>query len=54
MGDVPDAAALLAGGALRTTVDHGAVGPALSSGQPGVARYTDSDGEEVIAGYDLA
>src|SRR5207248_1172513 len=51
-GDVADDAALVAAGALSTTVDNTATRQATSSGQPGTARFTDSSGRHVIGGYD--
>jgi methyl-accepting chemotaxis protein len=44
---------LVAAGALGTTVDNSATREALRSGQPGVARFTDSQGLDMIGGYDI-
>jgi methyl-accepting chemotaxis protein len=48
------AAELLAAGALRTTVDNVATRQAVSTGESGTARYTDTDGRRVVGGYDVA
>jgi hypothetical protein len=53
MGKVADNAELLAAGGLSTTVDNAATRQAVSSGQPGIARFTDTTGHDVIGGYDL-
>jgi methyl-accepting chemotaxis protein len=53
MGKATDDTALLAAGALSTTVDNTATRDAASSGKPGTARFTDPDGRDVIGGYDL-
>jgi hypothetical protein len=53
MGKVADDSALLAAGMLRTTVDNAAVRQASVSSDPGSARYTDLDGQDVIGGYDV-
>ena len=44
MGEVADDAALLAAGALSTTVDNAATRQASSTGEPGVARFTTTRG----------
>ncbi|MET0147175.1 MAG: methyl-accepting chemotaxis protein [Ilumatobacteraceae bacterium] len=49
MGDLTDDAALLAAGALRTTVDNEAVQQATTTGS-GAAQYTDPEGHNVIGG----
>jgi len=54
MATAHDAAALLAAGALRTTVDNAAVRAGIRSGEPGTARFTDANGVDVIGGYDVA
>ena len=46
-------AALLAAGALTTTIDNSATRQAASTGQPGTARFTDTEGHDVIGGYDI-
>jgi methyl-accepting chemotaxis protein len=48
-----DDTALLAAGALSTTVENTATRNAASTGQPGTARFPDLEGQEVIGGYDL-
>ena len=53
MGPVADDAALLAAGGLKTTVDNTATQQATASGQPGVARYADLTGRDVIGGFDV-
>ena len=53
MDGATDAAALLAAGALLSTVDNVAVQQARDSGRPGTARFTDTDGTVVLGGYDL-
>jgi methyl-accepting chemotaxis protein len=53
MGKADDDAALLAAGALSTTVDNAATQQATSTGEPGTARFIDADGHEVLGGYDL-
>ena len=44
---------LLAAGVLRTVVDNAATRQATSTGQPGVARFVDLEGHDVIGGYDV-
>ena len=53
MGKVADDAALLAAGALSTTVSNAATRQAASTGQPGTAEFTDLKGQDVIGGYDV-
>ena len=53
IGAVADGAALLAAGALRTTVDNLATRRAVATGEPGTARYADLTGRDVIGGYDI-
>ena len=53
LGKVADDTALLAAGALSTTVDNAATRQAASTGQPGTARFTDLTGHDVIGGYDV-
>jgi methyl-accepting chemotaxis protein len=53
MGKVADGAALLAEGALQTTVDNAATRQAARTHQPGTAQYIDLGGHEVIGGYDI-
>jgi methyl-accepting chemotaxis protein len=53
MGEVADGAALFAAGALQTTVDNAATRQAASTGEPGVARYADVRGTDVVGGYDI-
>jgi len=49
-GDTDTDAALLAGGALTTTIDNDAI-RAAAAGRPGVVRFIDADGDDVIGGY---
>ena len=51
MGSVPNPAAMLAAGTLRTKVDNPAVTNALA-GQTGSTSFTDLRGRSVIGGYD--
>jgi methyl-accepting chemotaxis protein len=53
MGKVADDTALLAAGVLHTTVDNAAIRQASVSSDPGSARYTGLDGQDVIGGYDV-
>ena len=54
MGEVADDAAMLAAGSLSITVDNTATQQAFSTGEYGVARFTDDDeGYDVIGGYDV-
>jgi methyl-accepting chemotaxis protein len=53
MGKIADGAALLAAGALRTTVDNAATRQAVATGEPGAARYTDPKGRDVVGGFDV-
>jgi methyl-accepting chemotaxis protein len=53
MGKIADDTALLAAGALSTTVDNTATRSAASTGEPGTARFTDLTGHAVIGGYDV-
>jgi methyl-accepting chemotaxis protein len=53
MGKVADDTALLAAGVLRTTVENAAIRQASVSPDPGSARYTGLDGQDVIGGYDV-
>jgi methyl-accepting chemotaxis protein len=53
MGKIADDTALLAAGALSTTVDNTATRNAASTGEPGTARFTDLNGHAVIGGYDV-
>jgi methyl-accepting chemotaxis protein len=53
MGKVSDDTALLAAGALSTTVDNSATRQAARTQQPGTARFTDLEGHTVIGGYDV-
>jgi len=52
MGKADSDVALLAAGAVTTTVDNAATEQA-ATGQPGSARFTDPDGHDVIGGYDV-
>jgi hypothetical protein len=53
MSAATDDTALLAAGALQTTVDNAATRQAVSTEEPGSARFTDLDGHDVIGGYDI-
>jgi hypothetical protein len=53
MSAATDDTALLAAGALQTTVDNAATRQAISTEEPGSARFTDLDGHDVIGGYDI-
>jgi gas vesicle protein len=53
MGEVADDAALLAAGALSTTVDNEATRQGFRNGSYGVARFTDGEGQDVIGGFDV-
>jgi methyl-accepting chemotaxis protein len=46
-------AALLAAGALTTTIENSATRQAAITGRPGTARFTDTEGHDVIGGYDI-
>ena len=48
---IADDAALLATGALQTTVDNAAVREEADTGSPGAVQYTSADGDDVIAGH---
>jgi len=51
MDETDGDAALLAAGALSTTIDLAAVDEAISTGRPGAARFIGPDGHDVIGGY---
>ena len=51
MGKISDDAALLAAGALTTTVDNAATRQAAVDSDPGSARFIDREGHDVIGGY---
>jgi methyl-accepting chemotaxis protein len=51
MGELTGADTYLAAGGLRTTVDNPAVQQATATGEPGPARYVDTDGTDVVGGY---
>jgi hypothetical protein len=53
MGKPSDERALLAAGALSTTVDNAATRQAANTGKPGTARFNDLQGHDVIGGYDV-
>ena len=53
MGKIADDTALIAGGALSTTIDNAATRQATGSTEPGTARFTDSTGRHLIGGYDV-
>ncbi|MCF4123148.1 methyl-accepting chemotaxis protein, partial [Antribacter sp. KLBMP9083] len=52
MGHAADDTAMLAAGALSTTVENAATQAATSTGRPGAARFIDPHGHDVIGGYD--
>jgi methyl-accepting chemotaxis protein len=52
MGKVANDQALLAAGALTTTIVNGATRESDRTQQPGVTRFTDRTGTEMIGGYD--
>jgi methyl-accepting chemotaxis protein len=53
MGKIADDTALIAGGALSTTIDNAATRQATGSTEPGTARFTDSTGRHLIGGYEV-
>lgn len=53
MDGATDDTALLAAGALRTTVDNAPIRQAAATGQPGFAEYDDGEGHPVLGGYDV-
>jgi Methyl-accepting chemotaxis protein (MCP) signalling domain/Cache domain len=53
MGAVPNDAALIAAGSLGSTINDAVTQQAASTGEPGVARFTDQQGRDLIAGYDI-
>ena len=53
MGKVQNDVALLSAGAMRSRIDNAAIHSANVSGQPGIAKFTDTQGHEVIGGYDV-
>jgi hypothetical protein len=53
MGKVADDSALLAAGALSTTVDNAATAQAAKTREPGTARFSDLNGHDVIGGFDV-
>ncbi|HEX3337278.1 MAG TPA: methyl-accepting chemotaxis protein [Jatrophihabitans sp.] len=53
MGTATDDRAMLAAGSLQTTVDNAATRRAVSTAEPGSARFTDVQGHDVIGGYDV-
>jgi methyl-accepting chemotaxis protein len=52
MGKVADDTAMLAAGALNTTIVNAATRDSARKKRPGVARFTDTSGHELIGGYD--
>jgi methyl-accepting chemotaxis protein len=52
MGPVGDDAALLEAGALQTSIVNAATRASDRIQEPGVARFTDASGHEMIGGYD--
>ena len=53
MGKLQNDVALLNAGAMRSRIDNAAIRGANATGQPGVARFTDTQGRKVIGGYDV-
>jgi methyl-accepting chemotaxis protein len=53
MGRVASSSAMLAAGALQTRIDNPATHEAFRTGQPGVSRYAESHGRDVIGGFDV-
>jgi methyl-accepting chemotaxis protein len=53
LGKATDDAALLSAGVLAGAVDNRATMQASRTGEPGVARYTDRTGHDVIGGFDI-
>jgi methyl-accepting chemotaxis protein len=53
MSKAADDTALLAAGALTTTIENSATRQATSTGEPGSVRFTDTKGRDVIGGYDV-
>ena len=53
MGEIGGDTELLAAGVLSTVVDNVATQQALSTDGPGVARFIDLEGHDVIGGYDV-
>jgi methyl-accepting chemotaxis protein len=53
MGAVSSSSALLAAGSLGSKVDNALTRKAFAIDKPGVARFTDLQGRDVIGGYDI-
>lgn len=53
VGEAESEAEMIAGGVLGSTIDNAATLQASSTRKPGVARYTDRDGHDVIGGFDI-
>ena len=53
MAKVADEKAMLAAGALSTTVENDATRMAVATGDGGTARFADAQGRKVIGGFDL-
>jgi len=53
IGEVSDDADLLAGGVLGGAIDNAATIKASQTRKPGVERYDDRDGADVIGGFDI-
>jgi len=53
MNKAQNGADLLTAGALHMVIENASTAAATTSGQPGVARYTDLEGKEVVGGYDV-
>ena len=52
-GEARDDAGLISGGVQAEAVDNEATLRASKTGRPGVARYTDRNGDDVIGGFDI-
>jgi methyl-accepting chemotaxis protein len=53
IGDVSDDAELIEAGVLGSAVDNAATLRASRTGKPGVARFSDLEGHDVIGGFDI-
>ena len=53
MGDLRSEAALVRAGMLGSTLDNAATRLASTTGEPGVSRFSDRHGDEVIGGFDI-
>jgi methyl-accepting chemotaxis protein len=53
MGKVSDDAGLISAGVMGGAINNRATTQAAKTGEPGVARFTDRSGRDVIGGYDI-